>query len=76
MFFILLTLQQAVRVVSIAMFLKQLWHLIVSLRKGRSAIVIAWHSICGGDMAQEVRAVIWQSEGCRFDPTLGVSQCP
>ena len=27
-------------------------------------------------MAQEVRAVVWQSEGCRFDPTLGVSQCP
>ena len=21
-------------------------------------------------MAQEVRAVVWQSEGCRFDPTL------
>ena len=29
-----------------------------------------------GDMAQEVRAVVWQSEGCRFDPTLGVSKCP
>ena len=29
-----------------------------------------------GDMAQEVRAVAWQSEGCRFDPTLGVSKCP
>ena len=27
----------------------------------------------GGDMAQEVRAVVWQSEGCQFDPTLGVS---
>ena len=26
-----------------------------------------------GDVAQEVRAVVWQSEGCRFDPTLGVS---
>ena len=25
-----------------------------------------------GDMAQEVRAVVWQSGGCRFDPTLGV----
>ena len=23
-------------------------------------------------MAQEVRAVVWQSEGCWFDPTLGV----
>ena len=22
------------------------------------------------------RAVFWQSEGCRFDPTLGVSKCP
>ena len=22
-------------------------------------------------MAQEVRAVVWQSEGCRFDPTPG-----
>ena len=22
------------------------------------------------------RAVVWQSEGCRFDPTLGVSKCP
>ena len=30
----------------------------------------------GGDVAQEVRAVVWQSEGCRFDPTLGVSKCP
>ena len=29
-----------------------------------------------GDMAQEVRAVVWQSEGCQFDPTLGVSKCP
>ena len=28
------------------------------------------------DMAQEVRAVVWQSEGCWFDPTLGVSKCP
>ena len=28
------------------------------------------------DMAQEVRADVWQSEGCRFDPTLGVSKCP
>ena len=28
------------------------------------------------DMAQEVRAVIWQSEGCRFDTSLGVSKCP
>ena len=27
-------------------------------------------------MAQEVRAVVWQSEGCQFDPTLGVSKCP
>ena len=24
-------------------------------------------------MAQEVRVVVWQSEGCRFDTTLGVS---
>ena len=24
-----------------------------------------------GDMAQEVRAVLWQSEGCRFDPHPG-----
>ena len=22
------------------------------------------------------RAIVWQSEGCRFDPTLGVSKCP
>ena len=22
------------------------------------------------------RAVVWQSEGCRFDSTLGVSKCP
>ena len=29
-----------------------------------------------GDMAQEVRSVIWQSEGCRFDPTLAVSKYP
>ena len=29
-----------------------------------------------GDMDQEGRAVVWQSEGCRFDPTLGVSKCP
>ena len=27
-----------------------------------------------GDVAQEVRPVVWQSEGCRFDPTLGVSE--
>ena len=27
-------------------------------------------------IAQEVRAVILQLEGCRFDPTLGVSKCP
>ena len=25
----------------------------------------------GGDVAQEVRAVVWQSEGCRFDPHPG-----
>ena len=30
----------------------------------------------GGDMAQEVGAVVWQSEGCRFDPTLSVSKYP
>ena len=30
----------------------------------------------GRDTAQEVSAVVWQSEGCRFDPTLGVSKCP
>ena len=29
-----------------------------------------------GDVPQEVRAAVWQSEGCRFDPTLGVSKCP
>ena len=33
-------------------------------------------AIHGGDMGQEVRAVVWQSEGGRFDPTLGVSNCP
>ena len=33
-------------------------------------------SIKVGEMAREVRAVVWQSEGCRFDPTLGVSKCP
>ena len=33
-------------------------------------------STLDGDVAQEVRAVVWQSEGCRFDPTLGVSKCP
>ena len=27
-------------------------------------------------MAQEVRPVVWQLEGCWFDPTLGVSKCP
>ena len=27
-------------------------------------------------MAQGVRAVVWQSEGCRFDPTLGMLKCP
>ena len=32
--------------------------------------------IGGGDMAQGVRAVVWQSEGCWFDPTLGVSKYP
>ena len=25
----------------------------------------------GGDVAQEVRAVVWQSEGCRFEPHPG-----
>ena len=30
----------------------------------------------GGDIAQEVRAVVWQSEGWQFDPTLGMSKCP
>uniref|UniRef100_A0A0E9P9Z8 Uncharacterized protein n=1 Tax=Anguilla anguilla TaxID=7936 RepID=A0A0E9P9Z8_ANGAN len=25
----------------------------------------------GDDIAQEVRAVVWQSEGCRFDPRIG-----
>ena len=35
------------------------------------------HQPClGAAMAQEVRAVVWQSEGRRFDPTLGVSRCP
>ena len=29
-----------------------------------------------GNVAQEVRAVVWQSEGYWFDPTLGVSKCP
>ena len=29
-----------------------------------------------GDIAQEVRPVIWQSEGCRFNPTMGVLMCP
>ena len=38
-----------------------------------SAKGTGWH---GGNMAQVVRAVFWQSEGCRFDPTLGVSKCP
>ena len=31
--------------------------------------------VCGGEIAQEVRAVVWQSEGCRFDPSMGVSKC-
>ena len=35
-----------------------------------------WQQLNMGDMAQEVRAVVWQSEGCRFDPSLGVSKCP
>ena len=30
----------------------------------------------GATLGQEVRAVVWQSEGCRFDPTLGVSKSP
>ena len=39
--------------------------------------VIVWTgALCGGDIALEVRAVVWQSEGCRFDATLGVSKCP
>ena len=29
-----------------------------------------------GDVAQEVRAVVWRSEGRRFDPTPGASKCP
>ena len=33
--------------------------------------------LLGGDIfVREVKAVVWQSEGCRFDPTLGVSNCP
>ena len=39
--------------------------------KGTHEMIDTW-----GDMAQEVRAVVWQSEVCWFDPTLGVSQCP
>ena len=34
---------------------------------------------CGASMGRcgsGGRAVVWQSEGCRFDPTLGVSKCP
>ena len=32
-----------------------------------------WIYLCisQGDMAQEVRVVIWQSEDCWFDPTFG-----
>ncbi|XP_061110333.1 zinc finger protein 835-like isoform X3 [Conger conger] len=30
----------------------------------------------GATLAQAVRAVVWQSEGYRFDPALGVSKCP
>ena len=45
---------------------------------------IAWVRIFGTLLATNVwkrcgsggRAVVWQSEGCRFDPTLGVSKCP
>ena len=46
--FILLAFRQAVRVVAIAMslFSKQLWCLIVSPKKGRSVLVMFWHSIC------------------------------
>ena len=29
-----------------------------------------------GYMAQEVKAVVWQSDGCQFDPTLGMLKCP
>ena len=45
---------------------------------GRDKWLKAQFDICGtwGDMAQEVRAVVWQSEGCRFNPTLSVSKCP
>ena len=39
-------------------------------------IVIIHKIMHRGDVAQEVRAVVWQSEGCRFDPTLGVLKCP
>ena len=35
--------------------------------------ILEIHILLGGDMAQEVRAVVWQSECCQFDPTLGVS---
>ena len=38
-------------------------------------IQVSCHAL-GGNMAQEVRAVAWQSEGYRFDPTLATSKCP
>lgn len=45
-FFILFTLHQAVRVVAIAVFLKQWWCLIASLINGRSLIDMSWHTVC------------------------------
>ena len=36
-----------------------------------AAIALFSRGFAGGEMAQEVRA-----DGCRFDPTLGVSKCP
>ena len=32
--------------------------------------------LLGGDVAQDVLLSSGKSEGCRFDPTLGVSKCP
>ena len=48
------------------------WILWVQYIRGKSYNIILHLGRCGSGG----RAVVWQSEGCRFDPTLGVSKCP
>ena len=52
------------------------WAWINTLLKALVCMGLTACPLYNGRYGSGGRAVVWQSEGCRFDPTPGVSECP